>query len=631
MGKTGLDALADVDVAALWPAVEAAAERMGLGVYISRIEPAPSKLLYVSERASRVSGRPAAELVGASLLSSVREPDRPAVQERLAGFGDPRLPALGVAITRVDGTQIPVEVAATRIRTRHGVLSIGYVRDVSSEHRTIAALGESERLFQELVEAAPDGIVISRDGRIVFSNPRGAHLLGAASAEDVVGTMLASYLPAADAAAAGARIAEMMRTGHEIPPNEYRTLAEPWRVVEIKSIRISWEGKPAVLAFSRDVTERKALEQKLAHADRLNGLGTLAAGVAHEINNPLAYARLSLEKLARAGTSDPRALADIDHALARIAAITSSLRTFARPAAAEHKEAPPGPVDLGASLDHALRMVDHDLRHRARLVREVEPDLPAVRGHDGRLEQVWVNLLVNALQSLDGDDPCIEVAVTRPSQGRIAVAIRDNGRGIPAEYRDRIFEPFFTTKPAGEGLGLGLAVCKSIVEGCGGTIELASELGHGTTVTVTLRVHAQAPAGKMGGMRPAAGPGRLRVLIVDDEAPLRAILADLLGSDHDVATAASATEALELFDADAALTFDAVVCDLMMPGVDGRELYQRLAALRPGLERRIVFITGGILDREREQFVASARTPYLLKPFDVTDLLDAVARVSHQP
>jgi PAS domain S-box-containing protein len=468
-----------------------------------------------------------------------------------------------------------------------------------------------------LVDSAPDGVAIVVRGIVTFINPRGAQLFAAASPAAVVGTSITDYLPAEDARLATERIAEMFRTGEEQPPNEYRVLADPSRTLEIKSVRCSWQGQPAVLAFARDVTERKVIERRLIETDRLTALGTLAAGVAHEINNPLTYAQLSLQRIERAtGVPDHirEYLRDIEHGIARVASITQSLRTFARA-----DDAPPGPVELHRVIDRALKMVDNDLRHRAELTRRFA-DAPAVTGNTSRLEQVFVNLLLNAIHALTGDVRQIEVAI-EPAGDQVVATVRDTGHGIAAAVQARVFDPFFTTRPVGEGMGLGLSVCKSIVASFGGTIDLTSTEGDGTTVRVSLPVHRTRPAALPPATVTTATPRR-RVLIVDDERLVRDTIARVLASHHDVTAVDSGLAAIAAI---ARAAYDVIICDVMMPGFDGREVHRRLAAEHPGLERRIVFITGGTFAPDIDAFLASCGNRCLAKPFGIEQILDAVA------
>lgn len=626
--------LAEIDVAALWSAVEIAAEQAGLAVIVARVDCRPPRMLYASARCAQIAGRAQADLIGILPWEILAPEDQPRIREMVAR--PPGAPPLLISATvvRPDGGRVPIECAVTRITARNGEFTFGYFRDVSSERETLSALRQSEARFRFLVEAAPDGVVILVRGQIVFINPRASSLLGVPDGEDPVGRGIREFLPPVDAKLAGERIAEMVRTGKEMPPNEYGVLADPDRVVEIKSIACEWDGSPAVLALARDVTERKALERRLVEADRLAALGTLAAGIAHEINNPMTYALLAVQRIERTLANHPlgeatatqirEQLGDIEHGIARVATITRSLRAFARP-----DDLPPGPVDLKAALDRALRMVDNDLRHRAELALDL-PEVSWVTGNASRLEQVLVNVLLNAIQALP-DEGSHKISLTLRHEGdHVALSVRDSGRGMTAAVRDRIFEPFFTTRPIGEGMGLGMSVSKTIIEGFGGTLTVASAPGAGTTVTITLR--AQTGRRPERSERPEASctmpAGRRRILLIDDEPLLREAFAMLLSEHHDITTAASGAEALVALET---AEFDVIFCDVMMPGMNGCEVYRRIAVEHPGHERRIAFITGGAFTRDIDAFLASTPNRLLIKPFNRETVLSTIDYVTHTP
>ncbi|MFN0253347.1 MAG: ATP-binding protein [Kofleriaceae bacterium] len=615
-----------MDAAALWGALEAAAEHSSLALYVARIDADPPSIIYASQLAAEIVGRPRQSLIGTPPWSTLIADDQLRIRHLISHPSEEPPSSMDLTVERPDGTRIPIRLGRTRLALNNRVLSFGYFRDVSPERDAVEALRSSEARFRFLVEAAPDGVVILQRGHIVFINRRGAALLADAEISAVVGQPVGRFLPPADAAAAGERIGRMFATRQEMPPNEYNVLVDPERVVEIKSIVCDWEGSPAVLAFARDVTERKRLQHRLVEHDRLAALGTLSAGVAHEINNPLTYATLGLQRVERmlvslelpaAALAQVRTqLREIEHGISRVTSITRGLRSFARP-----DDAPPGPVSLFDVVERSLKMVDNDLRHRAQLVRTLT-DVPPVTGNASRLEQVVVNVLLNAIQSLRPERSSNEIEVVLLESGeQIVLTIRDTGRGIPAALRDRIFDPFFTTRTVGEGLGLGLSVCRTIIEGFGGTIDVASTEGEGTTMTIALPIHrgsqtsiAQEPA-------PPASTSRKRVLIIDDEPLLRDVLTRLLGGDHEIATASSGAEGLaKLSDG----TFDAIVCDVMMPGMDGQEVHRRIAAAHPGLERRIIFITGGTFSPELDDFLATTPNRLLAKPFLLDDVIAAV-------
>ena len=633
---TSTDELPPLEATALWRAIESAAEQAGLGVYATHIDARPPRLLYVNVRAAEIIGRSRKELIGGLPWSMFREQDGQIIRGLIERPPGAPPATVELMIERPDGTMVPIELASTRILTEIGTLSFGYIRDVSVEREAAAALRRSEARFRFLVESAPDGVVILKRGVIVFMNPRAAQLLGVASVDDALGRPIAAFQPPEDARIAHERIAAMLRDGVEFPPIEYSIVGVPGRVLEIKSVVCEWDGERAVMSFARDVTERKALQRRLVESDRLAALGTLAAGIGHEINNPLTYVQLSALRLRRLlATIDAPIevhaqlggyVDDIEHGVSRIASITQSLRSFAKDDADSE-----GPVELELVIARALKMVDNDLRHAARLVRDIAP-IPPVVGNAARLEQVFVNVLINAIKALPpGPANPHEIQVTTRHAGElVTVAIRDTGCGIAEALRGRIFEPFFTTRDVGHGMGLGLSVSKTIVESHGGEIEVDSIENVGTTVRVHLPVYRAAarPDPVAGTAAPAvapapapqtasASPPRRRVLVVDDEAMICHAIEQLLSDSHDVWVAMTGTDALALV---ASSTFDIILCDVMMPDMNGHELHRRVAAQHPGLERRFVFMTGALAPG-----VATALedlpNQWIAKPFQVEQVL----------
>jgi PAS domain S-box-containing protein len=262
--------------------------------------------------------------------------------------------------------------------------------------------------------------------------------------------------------------------------------------IRIAFVQVEHGGRILTVNILTDLTERRAAEEQLARADRLAAVGTLAAGVAHEINNPLAFTTLNLEGLRRlvendmpAGAARTKAVAllgEIQAGTNRVAAIVRDLSTFCR-----EDEAESAPVDIARIVASAERLVMHEVRDRARVSVEV-PTLPAVNASSLRLEQVFVNLLLNAAQAFPSASEHNRVTVSGGllEDGSIFVDVEDNGPGMPPGILSRVFEPFFTTKPVGVGTGLGLSICHGIVSRLGGELTAKSTVGHGSTFRVAI-------------------------------------------------------------------------------------------------------------------------------------------------
>jgi nitrogen-specific signal transduction histidine kinase/CheY-like chemotaxis protein len=385
------------------------------------------------------------------------------------------------------------------------------------------------------------------------------------------------------------------------------------------------------VVITRDITERKQTEAQLIVSDRMASLGALAAGVAHEINNPLAcvtgflaLAGEELETLAKRQTIPSQLLEEISdarEAAERVRTIVRDLKIFSR-----GEETKIGPVNVERVLESTLRMTWNELRHRAR-VTKVFANVPAVAANEPRLGQVFLNLLVNAAQAIpEGDYARNEVRLETRLDGdgrHVVVSIADTGAGIPADVQRRLFTPFVTTKAVGVGTGLGLSICHRIVVALGGRIDFTSDVGRGTTFRVTLpiaTVEKAADAAPVGGRTRASRRGK--VLIVDDDALVTGSIQRILASEHDVRVVHSASEALTLVEL--GQRFDVVLCDLMMPQITGMDLYHALAALDRGQAEKMVFMTGGAFTQAARTFLESVPNLRLEKPFEVQQLRDLV-------
>ncbi|HTV24155.1 MAG TPA: ATP-binding protein [Polyangiaceae bacterium] len=389
-----------------------------------------------------------------------------------------------------------------------------------------------------------------------------------------------------------------------------------------------------VAELERSEAQRTQLQAQLAQADRMASLGILAAGVGHEINNPLTYVLASLQEIeARVAELETRPdplerseLLECVHesleGARRVRDIVRGLRTFSR-----MEDRSFAPVDLHEALASALSMVMSEVRFRARLVKDYG-ELPNVLGDASRLSQVFLNLLVNACHAISEggvDDNEVRI-VTRCVDESVVVEVMDTGHGVSAEVRDRLFDPFFTTKDVGHGSGLGLWICHQTVTSHGGTIEVENREGRGAVFRVTL------PALRISGVwtarrapASAAGLPRGRALVIDDEVLLRRAFGRALQPQYDLVLADSAERARAILARDRA--FDVILCDLMMPGMSGMDWYAWLATEHAELAARVVFMTGGAVTPEAREFLARSSNPVVLKPFDAEDLLSAAVRV----
>jgi PAS domain S-box-containing protein len=623
----------------IFRALTAAADNAGIGICVSFAkEPTPEgvDVLYVNEGAARLLGSSVEEITRRGVWQFFPPEELPRlkqmVEQRLRGEPAPKV--FETSVVHSDGRRIPVELSTTPLTLEGKFTNVTFLFDITHRRNAEHALQKSVANFQSLIESAPDGVVIARWPTLVFANPAAARMLGFRRPEDAIGVDVTSRLTPAEQERANMRVERRAR-GERLTSAEYASRDPDGNelFVEISAIPIEYEGEPAVLAFARDVTERKAMLTQLTEADKLAAVGTLAAGVAHEINNPLAYLLLNLEFMIRelprlvgdASRLEPmlKRLRETKQGAERVKTIVRDLQTFTRKHDGIH-----GPVDLEAAIDAALHMARHEVRHRAHLIKTCEA-IPAVHGNATRFEQLFLNLLINAAHAVQDLDPKrnrIEIDVRRGQGETVVVRVTDNGIGMTKDVLKRVFDPFFTTKPTGVGTGLGLPICHGIVGAAGGDIQIESAPGVGTTVTVVLR----ARSGDKRPVRiatPAAFPAarRGRVLIIDDERPVVDSLAVALGDEHDVTAIGSAAEARALFEAGE--RFDVVLCDLVMPGETGMSLFEHVKKTCPLLAPRFVFMSGGAFLPEAERFLQQLSNPRIDKPFDVAAMRRLVDRM----
>ncbi|HEX2736300.1 MAG TPA: PAS domain S-box protein [Polyangiaceae bacterium] len=392
--------------------------------------------------------------------------------------------------------------------------------------------------------------------------------------------------------------------------------------VEIAVSIRRYDGRDYLLASAREITERKQMEVQLAQADRLASVGVLAAGVAHEVNNPLVYILNNVSyALAELPAEYPElrdALREARSGAERVRDIVQDLKTFAR------SEERVGPIDVRRVLETAIRLASNEIRFRATLDLAYDDNIPTVRASD-RLGQVFLNLLMNAAHSIQEGRPAQNTirCNVRHVAGRVAVSVSDTGSGIASDTLGKIFDPFFTTKPIGTGTGLGLSICRNITKSFGGDIEVESEIGRGSTFTVWLpaMVDPSAREARQSSTPPPQNARSMRVLVVDDDPFVARAVSRLLRNQHSVVVASGGAEALNHM---AKESFDAIFCDVMMPTMTGMDLLGEVRRRYPDMAERFVFITGGAFTPEARAFLEQSDTVWLQKPFSPKDLIAAL-------
>jgi two-component system cell cycle sensor histidine kinase/response regulator CckA len=537
-----------------------------------------------------------------------------------------------------DGSTRPVAYVASPLVAAGGERRLLLLfRDVSERVAVKNALERTERDFAELIDKSPDGIVVLGGDNILYANQAFGETLG----RDPESLRNESFAALSASAPSQTRSALDEDSDDDARRMRLRRQDDGLALVELSPVRTTeWRGKPATLISVRDITERSRLEDKLAVTERMAAMGTLAAGVAHEINNPLTYILANLEviqdtltpQLPPATTEDGELMTElIDEVLEGVSSIrqiVGDLSTFSR----HGDDDETGAADLDAVLQSVINLTAGELRHVANSRVELQP-LPQVQGNEGRLRQVFLNLILNAIHAVgdehtDADANFITIRSGVDDHGQVWAEVEDTGPGIAPEVQARIFDPFFTTKPIGEGTGLGLAVCHKLITHMGGEIEVDSEVGRGTRFRVMLPVYRRgADHGMPSTFDAPPRPPGLKVLIVDDDLRVaRSIARSLRPYASEVVTSGR-----DAFDQIKQHHFDAIVCDLMMPGLNGIQLYRTLIDEDPTLEERFVFVTGGVFTHEAREFASSMGPRCLEKPLARDQIFAHVQRIVERP
>ncbi len=579
------------------------------------------RLVYASPSHRSVLGLHPERLIGSPAIANVHPDDRD------------RWPTLaGSARTRIrcrhaDGSWRWFEASSTAVTWQRQRYLLVVSRDVTERVEAEEALARNYDLLAAIVNGTPDAMYIKdSDGRYLMINAAGAQLFGR-SVDEVINKDDRALF-GADAAPLLAADRSVTERGQEETHEHVVTIDGVARTY--LSTRLPYrdrQGKVVgVIGISRDITEHRRLEAQLVQAQKMESIGRLAGGIAHDFNNMLSvvigFINSAREELA------PDSLAHHDLEVAENAAwrganLTRQLLAFARKQVVE-----PRVLDLNVVILDLEKMLRRLIGENIELVTRPAPNLGAVRADPGHIEQVIVNLAVNARDAmLDGGQLTIETADTELDEdyarqhhgvipGRyVMLAVSDTGVGMDATVRQEIFEPFFTTKEVGRGTGLGLATCYGIIKQHGGHIWVYSELGRGTTFKIYLpRVDETPDSLMLSGAGAALPRGDERVLLVEDETLVRELAATALHQQgYTVLTAASGEEALRIAQDAGDAPIDLLITDVVMPGMGGKALADQVSQLYPGI--RVLFISGYATDAITQHGQLSPGVHFLSKPF----------------
>ncbi|HET8644508.1 MAG TPA: PAS domain S-box protein, partial [Vicinamibacteria bacterium] len=599
-------------------------------------------LAWVSDNVERLLGYTVAEAMQPDWWTLALHPDdRERAFQHAATVLDMGYVALEYRFRNKAGAYLWLRTEMRLVGQSADVLEvIGSWSDVTARKEAELATQEAAEQYRLLFESNPQPMcVIDEQSLALLAVNDAAVRHYGYSREEFLAMTAADLRPPEDVGAFLAAIRAQGSRFYKSTENTWRHRRKDGTLIEVEAgaSRITFEGRPAWLTVYTDVTEKKSLEAQLVQAQRIESLGRLAGGVAHDFNNLLGIISGYGDLLRQRVSGDARLSTyarDILDAAERAAGLTRQLLAFSRKQVLQ-----PRPLDLNTVVADVEKMLRRLIGEDVQLLTIFQEDLVPVRADPGQVEQVLMNLAVNARDAMPrGGRLTIETAEyeideayarlhPELSVGRyVMLAVSDTGEGMTPEVRARIFEPFFTTKEVGKGTGLGLATVHGIVRQSGGHVWVYSEVGQGTTFKILLpRADQEAPAEVGEAPRPALPGGTETVLVVEDEAGLRGLIGECLqGAGYTVLEAPDGLSALEVSDRHPG-AIDLLLTDTVMPGMTGRELAETLLVRRPGVA--VLFTSGYTDDTVVLRGVLAEEMDFLQKPFTLEALARTVREV----
>jgi PAS domain S-box-containing protein len=583
---------------------------------------------YVSPNIEAVSGYSREEVVGRSFLEFVYSGN---LESQMTAFdsilrGESKVSEY--SILKKDGQVVWIRTEAQQLFVDGRIAGVqGVLVDITERKKAEKALRESEEKYRILVENAKDAVFVTQDGVVKFMNPIASGFLGH-DRQEIEKTPFLQFIHSEDREMIRDRYERRMRGEIISDSVAFRVIGKDGveKSVDLNAVLIDWEGRPAVLNFMRDITPQKELEAQLQQAQRLEAIGTLAGGIAHNFNNLLMGIQgNALQLLRQLDPSSPaydRTCKIIDLVKSG-SKLTIQLLGYARGGRYDVR-----PVNLNRLLETVSETVAA-MRREIAIQWMPAQDLPEIEAEQGQIEQVIYNLLINAADAMPhGGTITVESTATSadrindgahqlPPGDYVRLTVTDTGAGMAPETQKRIFDPFFTTKPMGAGTGLGLASAYGIIKAHGGAIQVDSSLGKGTTFTIFL------PASAAEEETPEPPPveaasGEKTVLVVDDEPFVLEVTAELLTALGFVALACSSgAEAIRTFEENRE-RIDLVLLDLTMPAMGGGETFDRLRGIDDKV--KVLLCSGYGQDSQAEEILSRGCNGFIQKPYNLETL-----------
>jgi PAS domain S-box-containing protein len=528
------------------------------------------------------------------------------------------------------GRSLPIEITATAVMHDGQPAEMLVLRDLTKTKST-------ERIFNTLSSGTPMGLFIIQDGNFKFVGSQFEKITGY-NIEEAVDLVPQKLVHPDDSKMVRKNAIDMLK-GLRSTPYEYRIIRKngqlAWFVESVASI--DYQGRRAVMIAGIDITEqkraeavRKEAEQRSQIASRLATVGEMAAGIAHEINNPLTTVIGYTELLMQSDIPDSirKDLRFINNGAQRVADIVHRMLTFARQTKPERRY-----VNINDVIQNTLDMQLYSLNNNnIQVETRLEKGLPLTMADSGQLQQVFLNLIINAMTEMKMSHGGGKLQIqTRQVENIIRITFKDSGPGISRENIEKIFNPFFTTREIGKGTGLGLSVCHGIVTGHNGKIYVKSKSGKGATFFVDLPILMESTQLEFGETEipEVKNKVKARILVVDDELLIRRLLTRILTKEgHNVDCVDNAMDALEKIRTE---RYNLILLDIMMPGMSGINLYESIKDIAISLTQRVVFITGDVMGNETQKFLAKTRSKYFTKPFETNRLRKEINKMLSTP